>query len=1128
MTEGQGAMPDRADSAFTVAGGRTGGRVLLPRAVGVGEVFALRGYLIASLTIIALLLSASFLVLSEGLRELEGASRVVNLSGRQRMLVTRVDALMTRLPLTEEPGQVKRLHDELAANLAQLERVHRALIDGSAELRLARAESHAVEAIYHELPYRLDDAMVRYLARVREALASGLGERGGTGGVLPELWALRNEVVLGLEALTKQFEREVSDGVRAVRWFGVALFLSLLLCLIGIWHFSFRPMARRIMRERELLRGITEHVAEGIITVDAEGRVRSANPAAAQIFGRAASAMVDHDVQTLIPGLALDDVDLSCEMRGRRDDGSEIPLEVSRSAMHAAGLRLSICVVRDVSVRHDAAQALRMERARLQTFVRHTPAAVAMFDREMRYLLCSERWRIDYGLGDRALLGHCHYDIFPEIPERWRAIHQRCLKGQIERYEEDPFTRADGTVDWVRWEIHPWFDGESVGGIIMFTEVITPRKLAEAALNLRDRAIEAASCGILITDARRADNPLVYVNPEFERITGYRASEVVGHNCRLLQAGDSDQPGVETLREALGGRQPVTVLLRNYRKDGSLFWNQISLAPVFDNDGELVHFVGILTDVTERIRAEEALRESRERYRSLYNDTPVMLSSIDAEGRLVAVSDYWLRKLGYTREAVIGRPVVEFLTAASRHFYTQQALPMLVRQGSCEGVAYTLVRRDGTPLEIELSAIAEVDAEGRLVRALAVMNDVTDKKRTEDELRQVQKLEAIGQLTGGIAHDFNNLLAVVMGNLQLVERRVRDNDRVRTNVRNALEATARGAELTRQLLAFARRQPLAPRLTNVNTLVSGMTDLLRRTLSSQIEVELRLCERIAPVMVDPVQLESALLNLAINARDAMPEGGRLLIETDNIELDARYAATHPQLNAGEFVMIGMTDTGAGIPREIQGRIFEPFFTTKPAGQGTGLGLSMLYGFVRQSMGDLQVYSEPGQGATFRIYLPQATDDDQESGAWRAGARRALVRHGRGELILLVEDDRRVRETHTALLAELGYRVMSAEDGEQGLALLRANPEIALLFSDVVMPGGLSGPELAEQACALRPTLPVLLTSGHPRDHLAGALGAYPFISKPFSERKLAEVLSTLLDPEGGAIVESVNSAKDDA
>ncbi|AHF03511.1 histidine kinase [Marichromatium purpuratum 984] len=1109
---------------FTVAGDHAGGRALPPRAVGFGELVALRGYLIASLALIALLLSASFFVLSQGLRELEGASRVVNLSGRQRMLVTRVDALMTRLPLSDEPGQVQRLHDELAANLAQLERVHRALIDGSTELRLVRAESRAVEAIYHELPYRLDDAMAHYLDRVGESLTSGLGARDG---VLNELWALRDEVVLGLEALTKQFEREVSAGVRAVGWIGAVLFLSLLLCLVGIWHFIFRPMAHRIMREHELLRGITEHVAEGIITVDTDGRVRSANPAAAQIFGRAASAMVDHDIQALIPGLVLDDVDLSHETRGRRGDGSEIPLEVSRGTMQAAGLRLAICVVRDVSARHHAARALRMERARLETFVRHTPAAVAMFDREMRYLLCSERWRTDYGLGDRALLGHCHYDIFPEVPERWRAIHQRCLEGRVERCEEDPFIRADGTVDWVRWEIHPWFDDESVGGIIMFTEVITSRKLAEAALNLRDRAIEAASCGILITDARRADNPLVYVNPEFERITGYRASEVVGHNCRLLQAGDSDQPGVKMLREGLGGRQPVTVLLRNYRKDGSLFWNQISIAPVFDSDGELVHFVGIVTDVTERIRAEEALRESHERYRSLYNDTPVMLSSIDAEGRLVAVSDYWLRKLGYAREAVIGRPVVEFLTEASRHFYLQQALPVLLRQGSCEGVAYTLVRHDGTSLEVELSAIADVDAEGRLVRALAVMNDITDKKRTEDELRQVQKLEAIGQLTGGIAHDFNNLLAVVMGNLQLVERRVHDNERVRTNVCNALEATARGAELTRQLLAFARRQPLAPRLTNVNTLVSGMTDLLRRTLSSQIEVELRLCERIAPVMVDPVQLESALLNLAINARDAMPEGGRLLIETDNIELDARYAATHPQLNAGEFVMIGMTDTGAGIPREIQGRIFEPFFTTKPAGQGTGLGLSMLYGFVRQSMGDLQVYSERGQGATFRIYLPRASDDDQNAAVWHPGARQIGVRHGQGELILLVEDDPRVRETHVALLVELGYRVRSAEDGEQGLAVLRETPEVALLFSDVIMPGSLSGPELAEQACALRPTLPVLLTSGHPRDHLGGALGAHPFISKPFSARKLAEILSTLLDPEEGAVVESINSAQDD-
>ncbi|NKN33469.1 PAS domain S-box protein [Marichromatium bheemlicum] len=1116
-------MSGRAEGAgpTEVDGGRADWRLF-----GGADVVVLRGYLISGLVVLALLQTAAFWTVSLELRQLEDASRVVNLSGRQRMLVTRVDALMTRLVLLDDPHQRRQLHALLGVDLDQLERVHHGLLAGAAELRLDPVESRAVHAIYADSPYRLDEAMGRYLTRVRALLAEG-GEE--IAAALPGLWAQRDEVVRGLEVLTKQFEREAAIEVRVLEWVVALLVAALLLCLVGVWYFSFRPLERRIMRERELLRGVTEQVADGIVTVDGAGRVRSANPAAAALFGCTPDALLGQALQTLIPGAPIDGVARCYEIEGRRGDGSTLPLEVSVSAMHAAGLRLSICVVRDVSARQRAAQALRLERARLETFVRHTPAAVAMFDDEMRYLLCSERWRIDYGLGDRPLLGVSHYQIFPEIPARWRAIHQRCLTGQVERCEEDPFTRADGSIDWVRWEIHPWFDGERVGGIIMFTEVITQRKRAEAALNLRDRAIEAASCGILIADAVDADNPLIYVNPEFERISGYRASEVIGRNCRLLQAGDCDQPGVRVLRAALAEQRAATVLLRNYRKDGSLFWNQTSIAPVFDTGGALTHFVGIITDVTERIRAEEALRESRERYRSLYNDTPVMLSSIDAEGALVAVSDYWLRKLGYTREAVVGRALVTFLTEASAHVHTQQVLPMLLRQGRCEEVSYTLRCADGATMEVELSAIADVDADGRLIRALAVMNDVTDKKRTEEELRQAQKLEAVGQLTGGIAHDFNNLLAVVMGNLQLLERRVEGPARALANVRNALEASARGVELTRRLLAFARRQPLTPQRIDVNALISGMRDLLQRTLSSQIEIELRLCESVAPVMVDPTQLESALLNLAINARDAMPEGGRLLIESADVVLDATDAAAHPQLAAGAFVMIRVTDTGVGIPYELQGRIFEPFFTTKAAGHGTGLGLSMLYGFVRQSMGALRVDSEPGQGAAFELYLPQAQTAGGGAAAPHTTEVSAVVRRGQGECILLVEDDALVRETSRMRLETLGYRVIEAEDGEQALARLRERPEITLLFSDVVMPGGFSGPELAARARVLRPGLPVLLTSGYPRDHLAGALETEAFIPKPCSEHALAEALSGLLVEVGGdGAIQPINAVKDGA
>ncbi|HUK58651.1 MAG TPA: response regulator [Stellaceae bacterium] len=381
---------------------------------------------------------------------------------------------------------------------------------------------------------------------------------------------------------------------------------------------------------------------------------------------------------------------------------------------------------------------------------------------------------------------------------------------------------------------------------------------------------------------------------------------------------------------------------------------------------------------------------------------------------------------------------------------------------------------------------------------------------TQQQLVQAQKMEAIGNLTGGMAHDFNNLLGVIIGNADLLREGLKDQPEMSELVTDVLEAALRGAELTARLLAFARRQPLRPERVEVNKLVTDITRLLQRTLGEHIEISLNLAPDLWWTEVDPAQLESAITNLATNARDAMHKGGRLIIGTRNVRLDADYASEHVDTRPGDYVMVEVSDTGSGIPPDIVGRIFEPFFTTKEKGRGTGLGLSMVFGFIRQSGGHINVYSEPGEGTTFRLYLPR---DAQEVAA--APAETAAVRTvGGGETILVVEDNAKLLATVVKQLSGLGYRLFTAEGPAAAMAIIDEGAPIDLLLSDVVMPGGMSGVDLARDAMARRPNLKVLLTSGFPETRFAEQANRkfdWPLLSKPYRKEELARAVRSSLD-----------------
>jgi signal transduction histidine kinase len=414
-----------------------------------------------------------------------------------------------------------------------------------------------------------------------------------------------------------------------------------------------------------------------------------------------------------------------------------------------------------------------------------------------------------------------------------------------------------------------------------------------------------------------------------------------------------------------------------------------------------------------------------------------------------------------------------------------------------------------------LAVVAVRGAKRRIDTLETALDDLNAESEARDtaqgQVRQLQKMEAVGQLTGGIAHDFNNMLAIIVGSLDIARRRLMSGDReaVERSIDHALEGADRAAALTSQLLAFARRQPLEPRAIEPNKMVSSMSELLRRTLGESIQIETVLAGGLWRVHADPDQLESALLNLAVNGRDAMPNGGRLTIETANCELDERYAAEHDEVTPGQYVMISVTDTGTGMTPEVVAQAFEPFFTTKDVGRGTGLGLSQVFGFVKQSAGHVKIYSEPGEGTTVKLYLPRHAG---EAAPVRRGRQDDMPLGRADELVLVVEDEPRVRRMSVDALIELGYGVIEATDGNEALALLADNPDIALLFTDIMMPG-MSGRALADRALAQQPDLKVLYTTGYTRNAIVhnGVVDyGVAFIQKPFTipalARKLREVL----------------------
>jgi PAS domain S-box-containing protein len=644
-------------------------------------------------------------------------------------------------------------------------------------------------------------------------------------------------------------------------------------------------------------------------------------------------------------------------------------------------------------------------------------------------------------------------------------------------------------------------------------------KASEAQLRLQVTALQSAGNAIVITDR---DGNISWVNSAFSKLTGYSAEEVTAEKTSLLKSGYHNPEFYEDLWKRILSGESWRGEMINKRKNGSIYFEEQTITPVRDETGEIVNFIAIKQDVTERKRAEEErarltaeIDTQRQRLDNIVASVPGVVwefwGGAELENqRFDFVSDYVQTMLGYAVDEWLSVP--NFLLSIIHPDDRQSALDDIKSafEGRTDKFSFRWIGKDSRIVWAESSVVVIRDKNGTPTGMRGVTIDATNRKTLQEQLWQSQKMEAVGQLAGGVAHDFNNLLTAITGYSDLTIRRLPEDDPLRHNVEEIKKAGDRAAALTRQLLAFSRKQILQPQVLNLNSVAQDLEKMLHRLIGEDIELRTSLEEDLGNVQADPGQIEQVIVNLAVNARDAMPRGGKLTIETRNIYLDQSYADQRVAVKTGPHVMLAVSDTGSGMDEETQQRIFEPFFTTKAIGKGTGLGLSTVYGIISQSGGTIWVYSEVGLGTTFKIYLPRV--DENASDYIRASAATAPLTGT--ETILLAEDEEVVRKLASQVLRFYGYQVIEAENGSDALRTAESYGQtIDLLLTDVVMPE-MSGRELSQQIAVLRPEMKLLFMSGYTDDAVVhhGVLDAKTnFIQKPFGPEALARKVREVLD-----------------
>jgi PAS domain S-box-containing protein len=636
--------------------------------------------------------------------------------------------------------------------------------------------------------------------------------------------------------------------------------------------------------------------------------------------------------------------------------------------------------------------------------------------------------------------------------------------------------------------------------------------LRQQAASERDRhtererlfgAVVESSNDAIITKA--LDGTVTGWNRAAERLYGFSATEAVGNHIDIIVPPDRRAEVREILDRIARGEETEHYETLRLHKDGREVHVSLSVSPIRSSTGEIVGASKIAHDISESKRTQQALSQEIEERRRIFETSQDLILVTDTAGNFVQVSPSSMAILGYEPAEMIGHSAVEFIHPDDLDS-TRNEMRSARRGHDMRNFETRYVHKDGRAVMLTWMGTWSEPVR----RHFFVGRDLTEKHAAEAQFRQAQKMEAVGQLTGGIAHDFNNILTVITGTVGILADAVADRPQLAAITKMIDEAAERGASLTKHLLAFARKQPLQPREVDVNALILETAKLLQPTLGEQIEIAPLLAADAWTALVDPGQLTTALLNLALNARDAMPAGGKLALETNNVYLDEGYANMHSEVTVGNYVMIAVSDTGSGIPAADLEKVFDPFFTTKEVGKGTGLGLSMVFGFVKQSNGHIKIYSEEGHGTTVKVYLPRATGVQQTTAELSASSRI----EGGHEVVLIVEDDALVRRYVITQIESLGYTTLEARNAAEALDTIGNAATIDLLFTDVIMPGSMNGRQLVDEALKRRPALKTLFTSGYTENAIVhhGRLDSgVLLLAKPYRKSDLARMIRMALD-----------------
>jgi PAS domain S-box-containing protein len=733
-------------------------------------------------------------------------------------------------------------------------------------------------------------------------------------------------------------------------------------------------------------------------------------------------------------------------------------------------------------------------------------SAIAIHDRDLKYIYVSKRYLKDYKIKEQNVIGKHHYEVFPDLPQKWRDVHQRALTGEVISAEEDSYYREDGSVDWTRWECRPWYESDgSIGGIIIYTEVITDRKLAEEALinsehKWRNILVKIPQIGVTLNTKAK----ITFANAYFLQLTGWKEKEVIGQDWVDMFIPENVRKDVREVFLTVMS-QKDTIGFSTYENEiidrsGMIINVAWSNALTKDVHGNVIDVTCLGVDLTERQRSEQALQRSEEKYRSMmesmkdasYICSPELHIEYMNPGMIDRVGANAIGKLCY-------KALYDMDEKCSWCVFDQ------IKKG--EHVDYEVADpKDSHYYSVSNSPIFHADG---TASKLTIFHDITKIKDIEAQLRQSRKMESIGTLAGGIAHDFNNLLYIISGNAELALEDIPEWNPAHASLEEIKSATLKAAGIAKQLLNFSRKTDQEMKPIGVVTVIKDALKFLRSTIPTTIDIQKHLPDADITILADPIQINQIMMNLCINASQAMEDtGGIMEIIVETVSLDEEAADSYPDLTAGDYLKITVNDTGPGIDPEIIERIFDPYFTTKEMGKGSGMGLSIVHGIVQNHSGAISVDSKLGKGTTFSLLFP-AVDEKPKIEP------ETINEIPRGhETILFVDDEKSIADMAQKMLKRLGYKVETSLNPLQALDLFKSQPdEFDLVITDMTMPQ-MTGAKLSEKLIEIRSNIPVIICTGHSAiidEEKAKQFGIAGYVMKPVSMSIIAKTIRKVLD-----------------